>query len=170
MSTSRLLRSMERWFTGLINALLAVLAFVAIAINVANAVGRSFFGSALPWAEETLAYGMIWAVFLGAAVLMLRDEHIRIDLAATLLPERLARGLRALLLVAGGVICGYVALQSWEVVDSALRSGRRSVVVGMPMSLAHGAVLVGFILMAVLAVLRGGLDLWRVLRNTGAVE
>lgn len=157
--------TIERWFVRIVSVILALFAFVAIAINIVNAIGRTYFGAPLDWADEVLSYGFMWAVFLGGALLMLRDEHIRIDLASNLLPARALQSVRALLLIITGVFCAYVALYSYEVVESAFRSGRRSVVVGMPMSLAHGSIFFGFIFMSILALLRGGIDLLRLFRS-----
>ena len=151
----------ERWFVRIVSAILALFAFVAIAINIVNAIGRTYFGAPLDWADEVLAYGFMWAVFLGSALLVLRDEHIRIDLASNLLPAQAVRTVRAVLMIITGLFCAYVALHSYDVVESAFRSGRRSVVVGMPMSFAHGSIFFGFAFMSVLALLRGGISLAR---------
>lgn len=151
----------ERWFVRIVSAILALFAFVAIAINIVNAIGRTYFGAPLDWADEFLAYGFMWAVFLGSALLILRDEHIRIDLAANLLPARAVHTVRAVLLIITGLFCAYVAIHSYDVVESAYRSGRLSVVVGMPMSLVHGSILFGFAFMSVLALLRGAASLVR---------
>jgi len=155
--------TIERWFVRVVSAILALFAFIAIAINIVNAIGRTYFGAPLDWADEVLSYGFMWAVFLGSALLVLRDDHIRIDLASNFLPRRAIKAVRALLLIITGLFCGYVALHSYEVVESALRSGRRSVVVGMPMSWAHGSIFFGFVFMSLLALLRGGADILRLI-------
>ena len=139
--------------------MLAVIAFVAIAINIVNALGRTFFGSPLAWADEVLAYGFMWAIFLGSSLLMLSDDHIRIDLAATFLPKASARLVQSLLLVVTGLLCLYLSTFSFDVVESALRTGRSSVVTGIPMSIVHGSILFGFIFMGLFATLCGARSL-----------
>lgn len=146
--------SIERAVDLIVGTTLGLLAMVAIVINVANALGRTLFAHPLGWSEEVLSYGLIWAVFLGSAVIAMRDEHIRIDFFSHLLPPALARAVRLLILLIGAGICFVVAAKAWEVVAIMISSGRRSVVVGVPMSYIHASVLIGFGLAGILGLLR----------------
>ena len=75
----------------------AVALAVIVAINGANVVGRYFFGSPLPWAEELMLYLMIFVVFAGAAVATWRGAHIGIDALVTRLPKNIQRAAHVLM-------------------------------------------------------------------------
>lgn len=146
---------LERTFVFTAKGLLAAIALVAIAINIVNAIGRTFFSAPLEWAEEVLAYIFLWAIFVGSSLLMLNDHHIRIDLATTFLPKASGQFVKALMMILTGIFCLYIATFSFEVVESALRSGRRSVVTSIPMSIAHGSLLLGFVFMGLFGTVGG---------------
>ena len=51
---------------------------------------RYGFNTALQWSEEVAAMGMVWAVYMGAALCVRERFHIRIMAGVLLLPRRLA--------------------------------------------------------------------------------
>ncbi|MEX1066891.1 MAG: TRAP transporter small permease [Aquisalimonadaceae bacterium] len=137
---------------------LGSLLFAAVAINVANVVGRYVLGSSLGWAEEVLTYSMIWGVFIGGILVTLKNDHLCVDLLAQYLPP-LGRRLLDILILLGLIgCCVYVARQSEQVLALFSRTGQRSTVAGLPMVWIHGAIMVGFTMMAI----AGGLRLLRV--------
>ena len=50
---------------------------------------RTFMGGGLLWADPLLRYLVLWSGLLGAALATSRGEHIALDLAGYLLPEKL---------------------------------------------------------------------------------
>ena len=52
----------------------------AIAVNIANVIGRYIFSAPIFWAEEVLVFIIVWSVFLAAATITYRGEHINMDL------------------------------------------------------------------------------------------
>ncbi|MFV0436716.1 MAG: TRAP transporter small permease [Desulfopila sp.] len=50
---------------------------------------RTFTGGGMLWADPLLRYLVLWSGLLGAVMATSRNEHIAIDLAAYLVPERL---------------------------------------------------------------------------------
>ena len=64
---------------------------VAVAINIANVVGRYVFSAPIFWAEEVLVFILVWAVFLAAATIIYRGEHINMDLFYAEAPTPLKR-------------------------------------------------------------------------------
>ncbi|KGD65370.1 TRAP C4-dicarboxylate transporter [Alcanivorax nanhaiticus] len=77
-------RTLHRIEDGLI---VAVLLFM-ILLAVAQIVLRNFFGTSLVWIEPLLQNAVLWIGLLGAMIASRKDEHIRIDVASTLLPEK----------------------------------------------------------------------------------
>ncbi len=130
------------------------LILISIAINFANIIGRYVFFAPIIWAEEVMIFIMAWCVFLGAALVTWEGRHLRMDLLSSTLksPWREAINLIAVL----GLIAatGLVAVQSWEAVSLFARYGQKSTTAGIPMVVPHAALLIGFGLMCLAAMVR----------------
>ena len=139
--------SVPRFFLG-------VLAFVGIAINFANVVGRYLFGKPIIWAEEILVYIMIWCVFIGAILVTWEGRHIKMDLVSTRIPPpwRQIMNASGILVFAGVSI--FVIRHSWTVVSMMFQTRQESVIARLPMSLMHVSVLLGFAGMLIVLLLR----------------
>ena len=127
---------------------------IGVALNFANITGRYVFGAPIIWAEEALIYLLVWCVFLGAPLVSLEGQQIRIDLLVDHLsatPRRVCDAFVGLLSLA---VCGFVAVQAWHVTAAMLRMNQRSIAADVPMALPHAAILVGFVGMAIAIVLR----------------
>ena len=127
---------------------------VAVVINIANVIGRYVFFRPIFWAEEVLVFIIIWAIFLAAASIAYRGEHITMDLFLSLMKPPLKRIVNAVVLVLLIVCSAIVITQSYKVVRLYLDGGGVSVAAGVPMVVPHAAILVGFSLMVVAAILR----------------
>lgn len=103
-----LLRWLHRIEDGLI---VAVLLFM-ILLAVAQIVLRNFFGTSLVWIEPLLQNAVLWIGLLGAMIASRNDEHIRIDVASTLLPEKYHPFLTTAVDLFTAFICGLVAWYS----------------------------------------------------------
>ena len=139
---------------GAIAVLLGVAFLIGLALNLANVVGRYLFSYSIVGADEVQIFIMVWLAFLGAAIVTWRSDHLRMDLFARRLPPRGQRTLalfEALLLVALSL---FVVTQSSRYVLQMIAIDRRSDALGIPMAIPHAAVLVGFALIAVVALLR----------------
>ena len=77
-------------------AVIAGMLFVMFLLVFANVVTRYAFGFSLNWAEEASRFLMIWITYLGAGLAMREGQHAAITLLQNLLPDRIARWLRAL--------------------------------------------------------------------------
>jgi TRAP-type C4-dicarboxylate transport system permease small subunit len=74
---------------GRLEQALVVLLLVNIVLNIlAQVISRYFFGKPLVWVEEIATYSFIWATFLGAALALKYDRHVKIDTFVARLPER----------------------------------------------------------------------------------
>jgi C4-dicarboxylate transporter DctQ subunit len=71
-------------------ATVAVLA-AYVAILLVQVVLRYVFNSSLVWSDEIIRFGLVWNVMLGAALVSLRDGHIRVDIFENLLSPRARR-------------------------------------------------------------------------------
>lgn len=74
-------------------AVITVLLLVAV-------VTRYFLETPFVWIEEVVATSFVWLAMIGAAIAMHRHEHLRLTLFLGMLPERLARAVHTVALVA----------------------------------------------------------------------
>lgn len=113
-----------------------------------------------PWVEEVSRYLVVWSVFLSAAVLARRNEHISIDVFYA----HVSRPVRKLINIAsallGLVLIGYFAYMGWGFSYTAYRFNDMSLSGYIPVWLAYAAIPVGLGLTA-LAYLLWGVDTLR---------
>jgi len=138
-------------------AAIGVVMLLAIAINVANIVGRYVFLEPLPWAEEVLVFLLIWGVCLGASAVTYDNRHLDMDLFAGVFPARLRAVLEVAKLAALVGFCAFTAGNAWTIVAIMAGNGQVSITAQVPMTVPYAAFVVGFGLMAISAV-AGALD------------
>lgn len=135
---------------------LGSLIFVGIGINFANVVGRYVFSTPIVWAEEILAYIMIWCVCIGAILVTWEGRHIKMDLIVVRIRPPWNRIVNGLVALGFLLVCIFVIRQSWTVVSMMIETGQQSMIARLPMGLMHAAILVGFSGMLVALLLRLG--------------
>jgi TRAP-type C4-dicarboxylate transport system permease small subunit len=153
-------RIFER-LTGAIESALALAFIAAVLVNFINVVGRYVFDYAFLGADEAQIYIMVWMAFLGAAVVSWRERHLRMDVLLRLFPAPVQAMLRAaeLALLAG--LGGFVLYESASYAWRMFALGQVSNNAGIPMWLPHSAVVLGFALIALIALWRGAKALRR---------
>jgi TRAP-type C4-dicarboxylate transport system permease small subunit len=130
------------------------LLLAAIAINLANVIGRYVFAAPVFWAEEVLSFMMIWSVYIGAGSLSYLGTHLTMDLVAAKMTSRY-RAFLGLLTVILTVTCSaFVVTQTSRILALYMRTGEASMAARVPLVYAHSAVLVGFALMGLVALIR----------------
>ena len=67
-----------------------VIAMMAVMTTVvfSQVLARYLFNASLSWSEEMARFAFVWLSFMGAAILVRRDEHIRVTMLADMLPDR----------------------------------------------------------------------------------
>jgi TRAP-type transport system small permease protein len=75
----RVLSGAVRWVVILMMALMTVVVFSQV-------MARYFFNFSLSWTEEIARFAFVWLSFMGAAILVRRDEHIRVTMLVDALP------------------------------------------------------------------------------------
>ena len=133
---------------------LGALIFAGIGINFANVLGRYVFSAPIVWAEEVLAYIMIWCVGIGAILVTWEGRHIKMDLIAVRIPPPWSRVVNGVVAFGCMFVCAFVIRQSWTVVSMLIQTGQQSMIARLPMGLMHAAILVGFSGMLVALLLR----------------
>ncbi len=126
----------------------------ALAINIANVVGRYGFGHSIYWADEAMVFLVVWSVCLAGIAIAWRGAHLNMDLLLEALPKwpKVAlTGLISLVTVAMFTTMAWIAA---TVVAKFMGTGQRSVAMGLPMVVPHLALLLGFGLAAVAILAR----------------
>lgn len=134
--------------------LLGVLMLVAVAINLANVVGRYVFGNALFWAEEAMVFIVIWGVFLGMVAFVYRGEFLCMDLFSARARGSVRTALNVAMTITLLAAAGFVVSQSYKVVSLFINTGAVSVAAEIPKAIPHAAVLTGFALVIVAVLVR----------------
>lgn len=148
-------------FVGLPMHFLALVMLAGVALNMVNVVARYVFSAPIFWAEEVLVYAMIWAVFLALPAVTFQNAHLRMDLFYLSMPAWLKRSvdaLGALLFVGFG---GFATFHSIKVLQLLATNKQASVTAGLPMSVVHAALPVGFALMVLAIMTRLIMDVRR---------
>jgi TRAP-type C4-dicarboxylate transport system permease small subunit len=148
----------ERLFEKLSRAIELALAlgFVfAVCLNFANVVGRYALEHSILGADDVQIHIMVYMAFLGAVVVYWRRQHLRMDVLVQFFPAWLRTGLQALELALIALLAGFVLVQSSGYVWQMYALDRKSDNAGIPMWIPHGAVALGFGLMALIALWRG---------------
>jgi len=142
------------WTARVIELTLALAFIFAVLLNFTNVVGRYVFGISLLGSDEVQVFIMVGVTFLGAAVVTRRNQHLRMDVLVQLMPEGariVLRVIEQMLLIA---LAGFVITQSFFYARQMLRIGRASDMAGVPMWIPHGAVSLGFALIAIVTAWR----------------
>ena len=134
--------------------LLGAALIVAVLYNFVNVVGRYIVGRTFISADEVQIYIMVYIAFLGAAVATWRRAHLRMDVLVHRLPRRVQAALGVAELALVIVLAALVLYVSSGYVKQMAGLDARSQNAGIPMWLPHSAIVIGFGLIAVLAVLQ----------------
>lgn len=133
--------------------LLGTLLLVSIALNFANVVARYGFQAPIIWTEEIMTMILLWCVFVGAALVTRRDEHLRMNILSDRLPPKWREALRVTYTVCMVVVLLFILVPSIRIVTTFISYGQKAAVTELPIAIPHLAIPVGLALM-LLALLR----------------
>jgi TRAP-type C4-dicarboxylate transport system permease small subunit len=141
-------------FVTLPHWIIGTLMLAGVAVNFANVVSRYLFGQPFFWAEEVLVFLNVWGVFIAVAAIAYNGEHLNMDLLSSRLRGRSRTANNAFITLVLLACCGLTVLESARVVSMFAATGEVSVAAGVPMAIPYSALLVGFTLMALGAIVR----------------
>ncbi len=112
----------------ILEKVMAVFIAAMALILIANVITRYVFSYSLTWSAELARYCMVWAAFLGIAVLVNRNQHLAVDLldkALAEVPRRVlegvVHGLSALLFAIQTGYGSLLVLQTRDQVAASIR-------------------------------------------------
>jgi TRAP-type C4-dicarboxylate transport system permease small subunit len=127
---------------------------LSVAINFANIIGRYFLAVSIPWAEETMLFLMIGAVFLAAGPVGWLGRHIRMDVVVSLLPPRAREAFEIISDLVTIATCVLLAVFAWPVMTMLAELDQRSDMANIPLVIPQAALPLGLLLMALLIAVR----------------
>jgi TRAP-type C4-dicarboxylate transport system permease small subunit len=118
------------WLEGISRSIDKTLSYVVAALLVAmslavfgNVVCRYFLDFSLAWYEEVSRFLLIWIVFLGAIIALIRGDHLGIDVLLLVLPPRVRRVVVVLTDILVLVALVIMFQGAWEMAIDSLKSG-----------------------------------------------
>lgn len=129
-------------------------------------VTRNFMGFSFPWSEELTRYLLVWISFVGAAVLMRDDDHIKIDFLSMVLGPRANAARRIVIDILTLIFIVFLAWQGWLTALS--RGSSHSPALGVSLAWPYSAIVVSSVLMAVITSLQLIRDTMRLVKSAGA--
>ncbi len=142
-----LCRVIELLCNGMLLVMTAVIAMLILS--------RNFLGFSFSWSEELTRFLLVWLSMLGAAVLLRRDDHIKLELLTDYLTPRLRIGLSLLLrLLVLGFLC-ILLYESWLVANA--RAVTHAPALGLSMRIPYLALPAGAALMVLFTLV----NIWR---------
>ncbi len=103
-----------------------VVAFLLLAMSAVvfgNVFSRYLLDASLGWYEEVSRFLLIWIVFLGAVIALIRGDHLGIDVLLLVLPARARRMVVVLTDMLVLVALAIMFQGAWEMAIDSLRSG-----------------------------------------------
>ena len=146
------LRTTIQWMCRMAEAIAVLALIAATALIMAQIVAREIFVAGLSWADELARYAGLTVTFMGVPALLARDEHVKVDMFLTMMPERARRivGIaNDLLMVVFGAMFVYAG---WLFLQRAARFSTPAL--GMPNLVWYLPAIAGMLLMLLVATAR----------------
>ena len=104
-----------RWlYANLIEWIVGVLLLAIVLITIWQVFSRYILNSPLSWSDEVAQLLLVWAAFLGSAVGIKRNSHLKIDFATALLPTPARRFATLLVNVLVLVVAISMTVYGWQ--------------------------------------------------------
>jgi TRAP-type C4-dicarboxylate transport system permease small subunit len=120
---------------------------------------RFVFNRPLPWTDEAAVFLYVWVILWTAALIVPEREHVAFDLVWNLVGARARRAMRAIGLLAVGVLAAWAVPASWDYARFMGREG--SAVLGVPLSWLYAP----FVLLLVALAARAAIGLWQLCKG-----
>jgi TRAP-type transport system small permease protein len=109
-------------------------------------LSRYIVSAPAAWTEEVTSFAFVWLVFVGAAEVNRRRQHISVDIVTALLPQAIQR---VLALVIEVVVIGFSLYAAWLGIQQAIASqGSFTSILRLPLWIGYSGFTVGFLLIA----------------------
>lgn len=163
---ARLAGSAMSW----LHTLLGLILLFVVGVNVVNATSRYLFGVSPVGADELMVYTVIWVVMVAAIISLILRSHINVNLLPLYTKGRVRHLLHVIHDAAAVFACGYATYASWLFIGRISKLGVTSMGLGLPMTIPHAALLIGFAGLTVTGAVMLVRDLLALIRNAPHAE
>ena len=143
-----------RALAAVVLALAAISLLVAVALNLANIVGRYVFFAPIASAEEVMLFLFVGTVFLGNSYVGWKGRQIRMDVFLHALPAAWRRWLDVLADLAVIVVSIVIIVVGWPAIQMLAEFDQRSQVAEIPLVLPQALIPIGLGLNALFVAVR----------------
>jgi C4-dicarboxylate transporter, DctQ subunit len=143
-----------RIFAHVVLAFSAISLLVAVALNLANIVGRYAFFSPIASAEEIMLFLFVGTVFLGNSVVGWEGKQIRMDILLHALPSAWRRALDIVADLAVVAVSVTIIIVGWPAIQMLAEFDQRSQAADIPLVIPQALVPIGLGLNAILVAAR----------------
>jgi len=150
-----------RGLLAVIRVLSGVLLVLSVALNFANVIGRYFFNTSIPWAEEAMLFLMVGCVFLGNGVVAWSGRQIRMDVFVGMMPPKVRAALDLFSELLFIVTAIAIVIFAWPVIRDLAAFDQRSQAADIPLVIPQAMIPIGLSIMAFLVAVRLLLGEWR---------
>jgi TRAP-type C4-dicarboxylate transport system permease small subunit len=123
VATTSRLDVISRVMDKILSYFVAILLVAMSGVVFGNVFSRYLLNTTWGWYEEVSRFLLIWIVFIGAVVCMIRGDHLSIDLLSIVFSPRVCRGMAiltdVLVLLALAIMCK----GAWDMAIDSLASG-----------------------------------------------
>lgn len=153
-----------------LHTLLGLILLFVVGVNVVNATSRYLFGISPVGADELMVYMVIWAVMIAAILSLILRSHINVNLLPLYSKGRVRHMLHVIHDAAAVLACGYATYASWLFIGRISKLGVTSMGLGLPMTVPHAALLIGFAGLTVTGAIMLVRDCLALIRNAPHAE
>lgn len=145
--------------------LIATLVLMVFIVTL-QVILRFFFDYSLIWAEELTRYVMLYQIWVGAALAVKEDAHLRITSFKDRMSKKGQAIVEIIVIVLWAVFAVFLTIKSGQLVSILFVRGQVSAAMRLPMGYAYASVTVGCALMTLRLIQK----LYRVVRNLESLE
>ena len=153
-----------------LHTLLGLTLLFVVGVNVMNATSRYLLGISPVGADELMVYVVIWTVMIASIISLILRSHINVNLLPLYTKGRVRHLLHVIHDAAAVLACGYATYASWLFIGRISKLGVTSMGLGLPMTIPHAALLIGFAGLTVTGAVMLVRDLLALIRNTPHAE
>ena len=121
----------------------AISLLIAVALNLANIIGRYVLFKPIASAEEVMLFLFVGTVFLGNSVVGFEGKQIRMDILLHALPPTLRQLLDILADLAVIVVSVIIIVSGWPVIQMLAEFDQRSQIAEIPLFIPQALVPIG---------------------------
>jgi TRAP-type transport system small permease protein len=111
---------------------------------------RYVLNNSASWTEEIARYLLIGTVFVGAAIGVVKNNHIQVDLLYRYLPRKVARGLAMVVDVLRIAFCATMVVLTAQMMEKL--SNMNMTIIDVPMNVLYGVCLFGLAMMTLRSI------------------